>query len=651
MKKSYIILNEILYLASFIIIYIIKYGNLSLNAKDYNFIMFYMLSTFICSLVAGKYKKGSDYNYLSELKIFFKAFLFNLGLMTLTVNFISVLTLSRLLLAGSLSLGFIFELVSIYFRNRNQKKIDLNVSYNFSITIFITKFAILFWVVLFSLKNIPLAEYDLSQVIWLLAGIFAVWTITGFVNHEFESFEDKRFLRIFWNLFKSLLTFLFILSALLFLTHLDASIKVLFITKLLLYSFWNLTFVSIYYIQIKKLNYDEVNIRVLGATEISDETEVISQKISDNRLYDINDNSASYDDQQNASLKTQIEYIYLKNLEPIKQFLEKFILLDNFNLSKSVILRSADIYNTEVLPKNYLQFYMNLHELNDIRRINNYLITVSSCLIEGGIFIGKFETNKLRRHRFECTYPFYLARFLYFVDILWRRVTPKLPFLKKIYFFISQGRNRALSMAEGLGRLYFCGFDILNIKEYEHFLYFIATKKRMPSTDSSPSYGPLFKMKRIGLNGKLIKVYKLRTMHPYSEYIQKLVYDIFGTIDGDKAVNDFRVTFWGRFMRKLWIDELPMLINYIKGELKLVGIRPLSEHKLFTYPDELRVRRLNYKPGLIPPYYVHLPKTKVEFFQAEEKYLNEYDNSPFITDIKYFFRAWYNILIKKARSG
>jgi lipopolysaccharide/colanic/teichoic acid biosynthesis glycosyltransferase len=47
-------------------------------------------------------------------------------------------------------------------------------------------------------------------------------------------------------------------------------------------------------------------------------------------------------------------------------------------------------------------------------------------------------------------------------------------------------------------------------------------------------------MKRIGMYGKIIHVYKLRTMHPYSEYIQKYVYDLNGSVNGDKINNDFR---------------------------------------------------------------------------------------------------------------
>lgn len=54
-------------------------------------------------------------------------------------------------------------------------------------------------------------------------------------------------------------------------------------------------------------------------------------------------------------------------------------------------------------------------------------------------------------------------------------------------------------------------------------------------------------------------------------------------------------------MRKLWIDELPMLYNWIQGDLQLVGVRPLSQHKLGLYPPELQELRKKVSRDLFPP--------------------------------------------------
>jgi lipopolysaccharide/colanic/teichoic acid biosynthesis glycosyltransferase len=215
---------------------------------------------------------------------------------------------------------------------------------------------------------------------------------------------------------------------------------------------------------------------------------------------------------------------------------------------------------------------------------------------------------------------------------------------------LTKGRRRAISLAEGLGRLYFCGYEVLSIREIKGNVYFIARKTGQPKEDINPSYGPLFKMRRVGQNGKIIYVYKLRTMHPYSEYLQKFVFEHNQLQEGGKFSKDFRVTSWGKVLRKLWIDELPMLINFIKGDLKLVGVRPLSQHYISLYSEELRESRKKFKPGLVPPFYVDMPKSLDEIMKSELKYMRAYEKHPFRTDIKYFFGAAYNIIFKKARS-
>ncbi len=63
----------------------------------------------------------------------------------------------------------------------------------------------------------------------------------------------------------------------------------------------------------------------------------------------------------------------------------------------------------------------------------------------------------------------------------------------------------------------------------------------------NPSYGPMFAMNRLGKNGKIFKVYKLRTMHPYSEYLQDYVLKVNGYSETGKPAEDFRIPKWERF--------------------------------------------------------------------------------------------------------
>ena len=126
-------------------------------------------------------------------------------------------------------------------------------------------------------------------------------------------------------------------------------------------------------------------------------------------------------------------------------------------------------------------------------------------------------------------------------EFIFKRVFPKLPIFKKIYFSITKGKNRLLSKAESLGRLVSCGFEILDYKEINGMHYFAARKVKEPAFDMSPSYGALFRMKRVGKNGKIIGVYKFRTMHPYSEYLQDYILNLNGYSETGKPANDFRL--------------------------------------------------------------------------------------------------------------
>ncbi len=122
----------------------------------------------------------------------------------------------------------------------------------------------------------------------------------------------------------------------------------------------------------------------------------------------------------------------------------------------------------------------------------------------------------------------------------------------------------------------------------------------------------------------LIYIYKVRTMHPYSEYIHKYALEKFELDECGKIKNDFRITSWGKVFRKLWIDEIPELVNWLKRDIKLVGVRPLSQSFFDTYPDDLKKERIKYKPGLVPPYYADMPNSMDEVWESERNYLEKY---------------------------
>ena len=322
----------------------------------------------------------------------------------------------------------------------------------------------------------------------------------------------------------------------------------------------------------------------------------------------------------------------------------------DLSLTSNYLTSTSDQINLEKLTFGKFSSILNLKKVNDIRYINKFFETVNTILPNSGLYLGKVVTYPNRRSAILKKYPPILNKIIYFFDYIFSRVLPKLPILKNLYFHLTKGKGRVISRAEMYGRLYSCGFEIIDEKTINHSLFFVAKKVKDPCYDQNPTYAPLISLNRIGKNGKIIKVYKLRTMHPFSEYLQEYVYNRNELQEGGKIKNDFRISPEGRIFRKFWIDEIPMLINIFKGEMKLVGVRPLSKHFYSLYDEDLQQKRIKNKPGFIPPFYVDLPKTMSEIMESERKYLELYDQSPFITDVKYFFMAFKNVLFKGARS-
>jgi lipopolysaccharide/colanic/teichoic acid biosynthesis glycosyltransferase len=308
-------------------------------------------------------------------------------------------------------------------------------------------------------------------------------------------------------------------------------------------------------------------------------------------------------------------------------------------------------FNIENLKGEFVTGLVNHKRMNDHRFVNKFMESVNAKMLMGGTYICCVETKESRRVRLLSkfnpiiAYPFFLG------DFFVKRVIPKIPVLKTLYFALTKGLNRVMSFPEVLGRIISCGFKVVKVHEIGSMTWFVVEKVAEPNYDMSPTYGPFVKLWRVGQNGKLIGVYKLRTMHPFSEYIQEYIFDQNNLKKGGKIDDDYRITKWGKVLRKLWLDEFPMLANVIRGELKLVGVRPLSQHYFSLYPKEMQEFRTRFKPGLIPPFYSDIPETFEEILDSERRYLESYAEKPISTDIRYFFKSMFNIIFKGARSS
>jgi lipopolysaccharide/colanic/teichoic acid biosynthesis glycosyltransferase len=114
------------------------------------------------------------------------------------------------------------------------------------------------------------------------------------------------------------------------------------------------------------------------------------------------------------------------------------------------------------------------------------------------------------------------------------------------------------------------------------------------------SPGPvLFRQKRSGLNGRPFTMFKFRTMGTDAEQ-RKQELAAFNEMSGPvfKIAKDPRITPIGRILRKFSLDEFPQLYNVMRGDMSLVGPRPLPEYEVKRFDDVAHRRRLSVKPGL-----------------------------------------------------
>ena len=143
----------------------------------------------------------------------------------------------------------------------------------------------------------------------------------------------------------------------------------------------------------------------------------------------------------------------------------------------------------------------------------------------------------------------------------------------------------------------------------------------------------IYKQKRIGKDEKIFTIYKFRTMK--EERDDK----------GNLLSEDMRLTRFGRFLRSTSLDEVPELFNIIKGEMSIIGPRPLLQRYLNYYTEEERIRH-NIRPGLSGLAQVSGRNTTEwsERFQYDIEYVN---NCNFLLDISILIRSLFLVISRK----
>ncbi len=318
----------------------------------------------------------------------------------------------------------------------------------------------------------------------------------------------------------------------------------------------------------------------------------------------------------------------------------------------TVIIDTDDGHTLAQYRDRHPQAFISIRPLNRVRHLNTLLNRANEELESGGYIWCHCRTAALKKQLILKRFPLGLNWVIYLLHYLWHRVMAKLPFTRPFYMAVTHGERRTYNRVEVLGRMYRAGFEVID-EEFRFGEFFVLARKvKAPIWNDQPTGSPLIKLRRVGKDGKLIGVYKFRTMYSYSEYLQPYIYQHNALAEGGKFADDYRVNLWGRLFRKLWIDELPMFINVFKGDLKLVGVRPLSRHYFSLYKPEIQALRIKVKPGLLPPFYYdkQTPRTIEEVQESERRYTEAYLKHPFLTDWRYFWGTVSNILFKGKRS-
>ena len=649
-EKGYwgkILIDALLLSAAFLVIFYIWRGHLRIEPNFRKFLPVLFITWFIVTLFSSKFKTNSSHTFYTSIRSYFISVIVFSAILTLIEYVFGWYYLSRFIVYFTIALFLVFEVLLYGIQGFFKKNGRIRTTTLPSTLLFYAEFT-LFIAVLSGLYVYQKKYNDFdSRYLVLALGVGTVWMLISLLAHNYKIGSERNILKILYPFWKAEII---ITLAVIFFLHLALITEFrpsVILMILIGFSVVENLLVGGFYFLAKKIP-NQVEKQSFGPTNLS-VIDKLSREITGGQKDDKYSIpvSGSFDD----LFRQQLEHVFLAGNKELYAFLSNTIDLKTLDITQSLVLNIGERADSLTIPQECCTFILNLAQSSRFRYLNRSLIRLNEVMQTGGILAGCFESLQQNKESFFRKYPTGLAHGLYFMNFLLNRVFPKLPLLRKLYFPLTRGRYRVVSAAEMLGRLTFCGFDILDLKDIDGICWFIARKERAPLKDENPSYGLLFRHKRIGKNGKEIFVYKFRTMYPYSEYLHDFVAKKFALNEISKIQEDFRITEWGKFLRPFWIDEYPMIINLLKGNVKLVGVRPLRRSTFNSYPEKLQKERVKYKPGIFPPYYADMPGDMEGVCESEMRYLKKYGMRPFRTDISYFFKIMINILFHHAKSG
>ena len=155
---------------------------------------------------------------------------------------------------------------------------------------------------------------------------------------------------------------------------------------------------------------------------------------------------------------------------------------------------------------------------------------------------------------------------------------------------------------------------------------------------------------RIGFGGEVINIYKFRTMLPKSDFILKQYLsendkEKINWLKKQKLLNDPRVTGFGKFLRKFSLDELPQIINVVKGEMSFVGPRPIVDEEINKYKESFSLYK-SIKPGITGLWQVS-GRNDLTYSRRVELDMYYIKNISFSLDLYIFLKTIPAVIFKK----
>jgi len=642
---DFLLLNTSFFLCNFF-----KHDTLALSPAYTQLLFFFYPCWFLTSMVGRKFKASSYPTFGSGIYVFLKSTLYLTYAITFMVVVFGLAKYSRLMIFSTCGLLLFMEssVWSFYKKRFHQRQADtpnvknlirfFKVEMDFSYLLVGMDFVcvVASFLLINQIKRGHL--YLLPEYHKLFLIFIGVWFIASFSTSKFSVKKVPNFYFFIWQWLKAGFLILAMMSVLVF--------------GLRLFQFSRFqAFGSVCMLMVLEFLMTGVYFWLLHGKETDRDIESVDKvkAILKQDAFPLNVDIDAIRNALMAPARNKLKKRLNHTHEKLFEFIDEHIDIKEMLSMETAVEECCTLYNVTA-DRPLTRLFINLHKSNDIRRLNEFFLNIHQRLLPGGYFVGYAHTITTHNKWIYANYPRYIAQIVFLLDFCFHRIMPKLPVLQQLYFIMTKGKNRVISKAEFMGRLCFCGFEIVADQEIDNRLYVIAKKVKTSSLDTSPTYGPLVQLKRTGYRGITVPIYKFRTMHPYSEYLQQYMYDHNGLQKGGKIENDFRLTTWGKFMRKLWLDELPMLYNWLKGDMQLVGVRPLSFQYLSLYDADLQELRKLVKPGLVPPFYADLPETFEDICDSERRYIRSFLKNPVRTQIYYFWKSFVNIAIKGARS-